>query len=100
MENLYNNSDKHLVPFFRELADSIESRQLPADQLKCISEFYMSYKFHEQRNGNSKKDEEGGFEEMDVVKFITMGWYIYKFILDSEIVPESTTEDNDQSTSE
>lgn len=88
MENSYNDSDSQLAPFLRELADSIESRELPKDQLKFIGEFFVSYKFHEQRNGWKKEQEEEDLDEMDVVKFLTLGWYIYKFILEEGIVPE------------
>jgi hypothetical protein len=81
MENLYNDSDAQLVPFLRDLADSIESRELSKDKLKSIGEFFMSYKFHERRNGWNKKDEKDEFTEIEVEKFITMGWYFYKIIL-------------------
>jgi hypothetical protein len=89
MANSYNDSDAELAPFLRELADSIESsRELPKDQLKYIGEFFMSYKFHEKRNGWKKEEVEEEVGEMDVVKFLTLGWYIYKFILDEGIVPD------------
>jgi hypothetical protein len=84
-----NSEVDNVVPlgsFLRELAKSIESNDLPEDQLKCVSEFYMSYKFHEKRNGNSTNDEDE-FPEKDVAKFITLGWYIYNFILEEGIVP-------------
>jgi hypothetical protein len=87
MANSYNNSNAELAPFLRELADSIESRELPKDQLKYIGEFFMSYKFHEKRNG-WKEEVEEELGEMDVVKFLTLGWYIYKLILDEGIVPD------------
>ena len=103
MDNSYNDSDAQLAPFLRELADSIESRELPKDQLKFIGEFFMSYKFHEQRNGwkKEKEDEENDLDEMDAVKFLTLGWYIYKFILEEGIVPGPDEEDSsNHSTSE
>jgi hypothetical protein len=103
MANSYNDSDAQLAPFLRELADLIESRELPKDQLKFIGEFFVSYKFHAQRNGwkKEKEDEENDLDEMDVVKFLTLGWYIYKFILDEGIVPGPDEEDSgNHSTSE
>jgi hypothetical protein len=86
MEDLYNDSDEQLVPFLRELADSLESKKLEKDQLKCIGEFFMSYKFYEKRNGwkEEEEDEDEDEEEFDVVKFITMGWWIYTQILKDE----------------
>jgi hypothetical protein len=86
MEDLYNDSDKKLAPFIRELADSVDSKELEKDQLKCIGEFFMSYKFYEKRNGWDKKEEDENEEneEIDVVKFITMGWWVYTQILKDE----------------
>jgi hypothetical protein len=79
---MYNDNDSHIITFLRKLADSMESTKLPPDQLKCIGDFYMSYKFHEQRNGNTKnEDEDDEIEDMDIVKFLTLGWYVYKVIL-------------------
>jgi hypothetical protein len=76
MTNLYN-SDTQLVPFLRELADSIEYKKLQQDQLKYIGEFYMSYKFREKQNRKKDEDEEEEEEEEDIVKFLTLGWWMY-----------------------
>jgi hypothetical protein len=83
MANSCNNSDAELAPFLRELADSVESDNMPPDQLKFIGEFLMSYKFHERRNG-WKQTEDTEEEDFDVIKFITMGWWIYTQILKNE----------------
>ena len=76
MDNSYNNDIK-LVTFLRELADSVESNTIQSDQLKSIGEFYMSYKFNEQKNGNGDND----IEDIDTIKFLTLGWFIYTQIL-------------------
>ena len=76
MDNFYNN-DVKLVTFLRELADSVESNRIQSDQLKSIGEFYMSYKFNEQKNGSGDND----IEDIDTIKFLTLGWFIYTQIL-------------------
>jgi hypothetical protein len=71
-----DNNDDKLVYFLRELSNSIESKQLEADQLKCVGEFYMSYKFNEQKNGRLE-NYDNDFEDMDIIKFLTLGWFFY-----------------------
>jgi hypothetical protein len=83
MEELYNDSDSQLIPFLRELANSIESGEANREQLKCIGEFYMSYKFFEKREGWTDVDIQET-EDMDFVKFVTMGWWMYTQILKDE----------------
>jgi hypothetical protein len=77
-----NDINHKLVPFLKELIESIESNQLSEEQLKHIGEFFMSYRFYENSNENSN--------ETDIVKFITMGWYIYTQLLKDEenIIPD------------
>ena len=85
MSNLYNDSDAQLVPFLRELADSIESAQIHQEQLKRVGEFFMSYKFQEELiNNDEEKDPEKEYEDMDIIKFITLGWWIYQHLSDEE----------------
>ena len=72
--------DLQLVPFLRNLADSIEKKELLPDQLQKIGEFYMSYKLCT----NSSEDSEDSEDSMDVVKFLTLGWYMYTHILNNE----------------
>lgn len=77
-----NNSDKNLVPFLRELANSIENNKLSLNQLQHIGEFFMEYKFHEHNELDESKQDE--FESSDVIKFLTLGWYIYRVMLDKQ----------------
>ena len=78
-----NNSSAELIPFLRGLADSIENNNLLPTQLQHIGEFFMSYKFQENNNQN-EDDEDEEFDSNDVVKFLTLGWYIYRIILDKQ----------------
>ena len=96
MDNSHNDNDAPLIPFLRELADLIESKQLQPDQLKCIGEFYISYKMNEhlnERDDNCNND----FEEMDIIKFLTLGWFFYTQLINKN--PENSSE-NDKENSE
>lgn len=78
MENSYNNADTQLIPFLRELANSIEANQLSPNKLKHIGEFYMNYTMQEELS-EEKNDE--NFDDMDIIRFLTLGWWIYTHIL-------------------
>ena len=79
MSNLYGNGDDQLVPFLRDLADSIDSNQLNVEQLKRVGEFFMSYKLQEEFS-NDKDYPSVEYDDMDIIKFITLGWWIYQHI--------------------
>jgi hypothetical protein len=87
-ETEHSESNKLLVSFLRELADSIEKKQLLLPQLKSVGEFFMAYQFQEE----SLKDEEKtdipatdfDLNENDFFKFIVLGWYVYCVLLKDE----------------
>lgn len=79
----YNDGDEKLIPFLRNLADSIEKRQLLSRQLQSIGEFFMTYQFQEQAikdNDNSSSQSEE-FSQEELLKFLVLGWHIYCCIL-------------------
>jgi hypothetical protein len=83
-DELDNSSNKRLIPFLRDLADSIEKRQLLPKQLQSIGEFFMTYQFQEQAVRDNNLDNEENtleFSQEDLVKFLVMGWFIYCCIL-------------------
>ena len=74
-----DESDRKLAPFLRNLADSLEHGSLTSSEKQRIGEFYMSYLFKDQ----IEKDVRGDSDELspeDFVRFVTIGWYIYKNI--------------------
>lgn len=98
MQN-FMNLDGKLVEFLRQLANHIENDELLPSQKKSVGEFYMSYKFQEQvlvDNGIipsiiSEKDDDElsekssetsiNFTHAEMVKFFTLGWFVYCMIL-------------------
>lgn len=94
MEN-NKDSDAKLIPFLRNLADSIENQQLLPRQLQSIGEFFMSYQFQEQAikdNDDSSPIRE--FSQEELFKFIVLGWYIYCCILDNNTIPQQESDDS------
>lgn len=85
MSSLENDADKKLVPFLRQLADYIETSQLTPEQLQQVGEFYMSYKV---RNEITDTEE---IDAMDFVRFLTLGLYIYKFLLNEDGILNNET---------
>lgn len=68
---------KKVVTFLRELADKLEADQLSNDATLHISQFFMKFCFIDAL---SKGDDTPESEEM--VKFLSLGWYIYNFLMD------------------
>jgi hypothetical protein len=80
MSTLENNADEQLAPFLRQLADSIEHNQLSSDQIQQIGEFFMSYKIRNQSEENNSEIN----NPSEFIKFLTLGMYIYRFVLNSD----------------
>ena len=74
-------TNKRLIPFLRNLADSIEKGDILPTELKRIGEFFMSYQFQKQADRDLQTTESSNseFSREDMVKFLVLGWYIYKF---------------------
>ena len=107
-EESNNDINNKLVNFLRNLVLSIENNNISKEKLHSVGEFYMSYKMleyyennrdeiadnNENEESNSQENEESNscensFEDSDVIKFITLGWYIYKCILNKKNISES-----------
>ena len=74
-----SKSNLQLVSFLRNLADSIEKEELLPEQVQKIGEFYMSYEKEIYDSGDNSTE-----DSMDVVKFLTLGWYMYTHLLKNE----------------
>lgn len=80
--NVEENSNERLIQFLKRLVTSLETQQVAPKQLRAISEFFMSYQFQSQLENDaedSEDDEEYSHENL--IKFLTLGWYIYVHIL-------------------
>jgi uncharacterized protein YneF (UPF0154 family) len=76
---MINSSNIKLIYFLRNLADLIEKKQLNSIQTKLIGEFYLSYQFQEET-----LSENNTINDIDLIKFCSLGYYIYRKILKDE----------------
>ena len=60
--------EKELPQFLRNLADRIESNTLSEEDLRKVSELYISSLF---------RDKIGNTSQYDYMKFLVLGWYVY-----------------------
>jgi hypothetical protein len=83
-----------LIQFLRSLANSIESHEIKSVQLSRIGEFFMSYQFQEQALVDNQNDDENEltYSREDLIKFLSMGWYIYQIIQKDKIIPNPSEE--------
>jgi hypothetical protein len=93
------DQNKKLIPFLRNLADSIEKKELLPQQLQSVGEFFMTYQFQQQAindNDNSTSELHGvtEFDNKDILKFLVLGWYCYCVILRDDRFP-NLVDDND-----
>jgi hypothetical protein len=80
---------QNLINFLRDLANSMERGDLPSAKMQRIGEFFMKYKFHEQADKDTMKedfmkDNQNDFTEEEFTKFLCMGWYCYHTFLNNE----------------
>ena len=95
MSSLVNNADEQLAPFLRHLATSVDNNELSSEQLQQIGEFFMSYKIRNQSEENSDSEITNPSE---FIKFLTLGMYMYRFVLNNEgeVAEKKNSEDEVQ----
>jgi hypothetical protein len=64
------SDNKLLISFLRDLLQKIENGDISEENLRRVSEFFVSYKFEENKLENPFRDE-------DLDKYAYLGWYIY-----------------------
>ena len=87
-----DNDRKILIPFLRNIANSLENGDLAPKQLGMIGEFFMKYQC-EKELSNEKETE---FTEKDMKKFLFLGWYVYTQILEENTLSSDTISDEDR----
>lgn len=75
------DADFQLTTFLKGLIASIDEKTITSRQLRNVGEFYMSYMFNEQVGADDEETDIDDFQSQDFMKFMVMGWYIYKIIL-------------------
>lgn len=72
---------KDVVKFLRDLATRLESDTLSPEASLQISEFYMKYNFINDLFENIQTLETGKVSNNDILKFMSLGWYVYNHLL-------------------
>ena len=69
-------NNKKIIDFLRNTADLIEKNEIDEQSFQLAGEYYMRYLCKTEIDEVDAK-----LEEKDLVKFLTVGWYIYNIIL-------------------
>ena len=73
--NQESNNNKKLTSFLRDIATLIEKNEIDKKQLQSVGEFYISWKYQEVNKDSVSKD-----SDEDMIKFLVLGWYLYKIL--------------------
>ena len=81
--------DDKLITFLRDLTLSLENKKLCSRQLQRVGEFFMSYQFQEQamQDKDESSPEPVKFSHAELIKFLSLGWYVYQVILQDGSLP-------------
>jgi hypothetical protein len=69
-------SNDKLIKFLRDTANSFEQKNLNETEIFSIGELYTSMKFFKHNSYINKEKQ----DEKDLIKFLSLGWYIYNII--------------------
>ena len=73
------NNQQQLINFLRNLANDIENNNIEDENLLKISQFMMNFQFQNQQDEQSDD-----YSRDDMVKFLSLGWYIYTQLLNQD----------------
>lgn len=73
------NNQQQLINFLRNLANDIENNNIEDENLLKISQFMMNFQFQNQQDEQSDD-----YSNDDMVKFLSLGWYIYTQLLNQD----------------
>ena len=69
-------NNKKIIDFLRNTANLIEQNEIDDQSLQIAGEYYMRHLCKSEID-----DVNATLDEKDLVKFLTIGWYIYNIIL-------------------
>jgi hypothetical protein len=93
--------NEDIANFLSDLSKNVQNNKLDAKQLQLVGEFYLNYLFNEDirieenEEINTKNESDNDSECVDqneLVKFLSLGWYMYTFLIKDKI---NTTSMND-----
>lgn len=84
-----NNID--LADFFTQLSRDLKNKKVNEKQLQHLGEFYISYKFKNNKKRPPVTDTT--FPSEKLMKYVIMGWYIYTSLENIDTPPSSPVND-------
>jgi hypothetical protein len=69
--------NQKICEFLRDLADKIDNDAIDDKSLDSVCQFYVGYKLNKEIDETPNAT----LDEKDLVKFLVLGWYIYRVIL-------------------
>lgn len=78
-------SNNEYIAFFNDIINKLNDNDISDDKKQIIDEFRLKYSFEQDNTllNNDKK-----YSDSDFIKFIIMGWYVYKLLNTCEIQQE------------
>lgn len=62
-------NDINIISFLEKLISDIKNKKIPENKLAKISELYINFDFEDKYTDT--------YSDKDLLKFTTLGWYIY-----------------------
>ena len=80
-----------LINFLKNIVISIENNEILPEQLRSVGEFFMDWQFQKQNmiDNDLNSSISNDFSQKEILKFVTLGWYIYNCILDEKRIPQN-----------
>ena len=63
--------ESQVVAFLKKLVTDYEENKLSEEQKKCVSEFFMEFKFTSEHAEKSEKE---------LMNYLFLGWFIHNFV--------------------
>lgn len=70
-------TENELSTFLRNLANEIETGNMDPIKLQKVSDFHLQCRFQDQLETMDEEE----FSKEDMIKFISLGWYVYHVLL-------------------
>lgn len=94
-ETIKETPNEDIANFLSELSKLVREDRLNEKQIQLIGEFYLNYLFNsdiEVDDEEHDKREEGDVDKNELMKFLSLGWYMYTFLIKNKSSEEEKEE--------
>ena len=82
-----------IISFLEEILEKIKNKSLDIDDLRKVTEFYLSYNFLNEVNNENN---EVVNNDKELLNFLSLGWYIYQNHINEVNNEVNNDNDNDE----